>query len=559
MTVTKTLTATTSAEKNVAKIASIHEDVEDFCFVWTFEMLSEKEFESSKEVLESARFTESMLRAPSAQVRVEAARELLKKHPDCGLPYLIFARDGAISEREENYRRALDLLSVEAEKARGYEEAIETDDAESDDADNKQNEQFQSLLDWYDDVPYAFEVEGVVFVTAELARFLWQEGRHDDAIACIVPVLTRLEDEASYLQAIVASYLIQANKEEQASSLLDQMPLPAPEWYYSKTLLLFRKHGDSNISRSTLQLALTANKLMAKVILAGHAAGTTRSSANEFEENSFDEPELRGNDSLLVLDAGSGWHTTPGAIEWLAGLVNRIDPLSGTARLAEPQIKSRAKLWKTHFEIADVQIERGNYKEAKKNARMAFKEIRKVGFLNYALFQSLDQLIDIAEEYDGAKGEIIQYLDELLLQRKSIENKAEATYITAKAAESYQKLQMHEHSIKLLKEEIPAIEHLLEINEPTVCLDNLAMALFYQGCNFRELERWQEAKSAIERSVELQESYLGKDHPDLLSNLVLLSQCLVKLGELEKAKGIQARLKAIQLAFLGEEFEDPEA
>jgi tetratricopeptide (TPR) repeat protein len=559
--VTKTLTATASAEKNVTKIASIHADVEDFCFVWTFETLSEKEFESTEEVLASARFTESMLGAPSAKDRVEAAGELLKKHPECGLPYLVFARDGAIAEREENYRRAIDLLSVEAEKARGYEEAIETVDTESDDDDddNKQNEKFQSLLDWYDEVPYSFEVEGVAFVTAELARFLWQEGRHDDAIACIVPVLTRLEDEASYLQAIVASYLIQANKEEQASSLLDQMPLPFPEWYYSKTLLLFRKHGDSSISRSTLQRALTANKLMAKVILTGHATDSTGSSANEFEENSFDESELSGNDSLLVSDAATGWHTTPGAMEWLAGLIDRIDPLSGTARLTDPQIKSRAKLWQTHFEIADVQIERDNYKEAKKNARMAFKEIRKVGFLNYALYQSLDQLIDIAEEYDGAKGEIIQYLDELLLQRESIENKAEATYIIAKVAESYQKLQMHEHSMKLLEKEIPVIEHLLEINESTVCLDNLAMALFCQGCNFRELERWQEAKSATERSAELQESYLGKDHPDLLANLGLVSLCLEKLGELEKAKGIKVRMKAIQLAFYGEEFEDPEA
>ncbi len=103
------------------------------------------------------------------------------------------------------------------------------------------------------------------------------------------------------------------------------------------------------------------------------------------------------------------------------------------------------------------------------------------------------------------------------------------------------------------------MEHLLETNEPNVCLDNLAMALFYQGCNFRELERWQEAKSAIERSVELQESYLGKDHPDLLANLDLLYRCLEKLGELEKAKATKVRQKAIQLAFYGEEFEDPEA
>jgi hypothetical protein len=548
---TKPVAIRSSLERKAEIDSDAYKDLDDYCFVWTFEALSDKEFESTKEVLDSARLTESMLKAPTAKERVKAARDLLQQHPDCGLPYLILARDGVAAEREENYRRAVDLLTAEAEKAQSYEEAFDSPDEKLDN-----DEHFQSLLDWYDDVPYAFEIEGVAYVIAELARLLWQEGRHDDAVACILPALQRLQEYGSQLQAILVSYLIHADKEEQASSLLDQMSLPYAEWYYSKALLLFRKHGDSNISRSALSLALEANTAMANVILTREISDAVATS--EYESR-FGTSRININNARLAVDASTGWHTTGGAIEWLARTSTRVIPLSALQQMTNPQFLSRAKLWKTNFEIADLQIERGNLKEAKKNARMAFKEARKAGVISNALFESVDQLIQIAEEYDHSFGEIIQCLEELSSECRSIENRNEAISIIAKLAEYYQRLELYEPALKLLDEVITDTECSLEKNEPAVCLDHLAMALRSKGRSLNDLERWQEAKSPLERSLELQESYLSKDHPDLLLNLRLLSRCLKKTDESEKANEMDARFKAIQLAHYGdlsEELED---
>ncbi len=517
-------------------------------------MLSEEEFESTKEVLDSARFTEAMLNAPSAKERIEAARALLKQHPDCGLPYLVFARDGETAEREQNYRRAIKMLAIEAEKASGYEEAIETSEDEADKL--GQTEHFQSLLDWYDEVPYAFEALGVGYVAAEFARLLWQEGRRDEAIDCIIPFLQQLQEDGTFLQAVLVSYLIQMNEEVRALALLDQMPLPAPEWYYSRALLLFKQQGDTQVSRSPLKMALNENRAMAEVILtqlvAEKPTKSSGSTASEFEEKQFGVDRVRLTDARLLVDAGSGWHTTPGAAQWLESFLTKPVPLSAQQQMANPQFMSRFKLWKTNFEIADAQIERGNLKDAKKNARMAFKEIRKAGFISKALFDSIEQLIDIAFDYDGAIGEITQCLEELLKERQSIEDREQVTAITAKIADYYQRLELDEPALKLFEEEIATTEKLLETNDRAVCLDQLAQALLKKGSSLTRLERWQEATVVLERSLELQESYLGKDHPDLLLALDQLVECLQKTGEVEKAQEVDARLKAIQIAFIGD-------
>ena len=553
ITLTKAVATKSSTESNLSTDSGNHTDLEEYCFVWTVEMLSEEDFESTEETLDSARSTEAMLEAPSAKERIKAARSLLKRHPDCGLPYLIFARDGETAEREENYRRAIVLLALEAEKAAGYEEALETSDEEA--AKLGQSEHFQSLLDWYDEIPYAFEATGVGYVVAEFARLLWEEGRRDETIACIVPTLQHLQEDGTHLQAILVSYLIQMNEENRAAALLDQMPLPAPEWYYSRALLLFKQQGDNDVSRSALKLALSANKAMADIILSKVVAETTESTASKFEAERFGADHVRLADARLVVDASSGWHTTPGAIEWLKNISTRAVPLSATQQMANPQFMSRFKLWKTNFETADAQIERGNLKEAKKNARMAFKEVRRAGFISKALFDSIEQLIDIAEDYDGVTGDITQCLDELLTERHSIKDQEEATAITLKIADYYQRLELDELALKLIEEHITTTENLLETKAQTACLDQLAEALCNKGTSLTRLERWQDARAALERSLELQETYLGKDHPDLLLPLTLLSQCLRKAGDIEKADEVDAHLKAIQIAFIGDAIE----
>jgi tetratricopeptide (TPR) repeat protein len=536
ITLTKAVATKSSAESNLSTDSRNHTDLEEYCFVWTVEMLSEDDFESTEETLNSARSTEAMLQAPSAKERINAARSLIKRHPDCGLPYLIFARDGEA-----------------AEKTLGYEEALET--SEEDAAMLGQSAHFQSLLDWYDEVPYAFEPLGVGYVAAEFARLLWEEKRHDEAITCLSPHLQQLQEDGSYLQAILVSYLILINEEEKASALLNQMPLPSPEWYYSKALLLFKQQGDTDVSRSALKLALSTNRAMSHVILTKVVAETTELTATEFEAIRFGADVVRVADARFVVDASVGWHTTPGAIEWLKPLSHKEVPLSAKQQMANPKFVSRYKLWKTNFEIADAQIERGNLKEAKKNARLAFKEARRAGFISKALFDSIEQLIDIAEDYDNSYSEIAECIQELLKERSSIENKEEARFIAAKIAEFCQRIHHDELALKLLDEEITITEKLLEVNEPSVCLHNLAEAFLSKGSSFVYLERWQEAISSLERSLDLQERYLGTDHPELLLSLSLLSQCLTKTGEIEKAEKTDARLKAIQLAFLGEETE----
>lgn len=541
--------ATKSSVENKGKSDSdVHKDLEHYCFVWTFEMLSEEEFESTEEVLNAAQNTESMLKADTAKERIKAARALLKQHPECGLPYLIFARDGETTEREENYRRAIELLTIEAEKAQGYEEAVETSQEEL-----EENEHFQSLLDWYEETPYAFEIEGVGYVVAEFARILWQEGRHEEAVNLFPPALQLLQGRGALLQSVLASYLIQSKKDDLASSLLDQMPLPYPEWYYSKALLLFRKHGDNEISRSALKLALNVNAAIANLFLTGEIVDDTESLENELK---FGPSRIDLPDAPLLLDASSGWRTTSGAIEWLTKTSTRVIPLATMRQIANPQFISRYKLWKTNFEIADLQIERGNMKEAKKNARMAFKEVRKAGAISNALFESIEQLTSIAEEYDDAFGEITQSLEELVAECRRLENKDESVAITVKLAECYQRLDKHEIAINLLDEVAADVQALCEKNDPASCLDQLADALCSKGRSLSELERWQEAKPVLERSLELHQTYLSNEHPDLLLTMKLLSACLVKTGDTEKANELDERIKAIEIAFFGEFVDD---
>ena len=541
-----------SKHKTVVKEGP-HNDLDDCTAIFTFEAPPRHSDAEAVELSERQnkipKTCHDMLQSESAEARLAAARELISLRPDLGLPYAVLARESAASEDEVEslYRKSIEFLLIERDMRDRAEETLEVMDIELlQGADTSTSEASADYhLEWYDRAPYFLDDDGFALIAYEFTRHLWRIGKKEAAIDFVLPLINNLGIAASDLQILAVSYLIQSDRDAEAQSLLDQNPLPFPEWFYSKALLLFRTHGDHLISRSALRLALIEHPPMGKAI-----AGVPEAKHGAFNqvESLIDGPDqyydLDEDESTLIEDTSCAWHKTPGSTEWLLKYLVGQVPKELVLKIlnASDTDKAKAKRWKVNFDIAEAQMLRENWKEAKKYARMAFREIRNSGYQSRALYDSVRQLIELAEVFDGLTSEIVDFLEQHLHQRQDFKSVDEIAGLTEKVASFFMDLKMFDRAEKLLTESTALMEKSAEEGDTNFSLYDLATAWHNLAFCLGELRRYKEAADLFARSTDAQEKYLGRNHMENFLGLDYLARCLHHSGEHVAEAGVRQRL-----------------
>lgn len=223
--------------------------------------------------------------------RVSLARKALKVSADCADAYVLLAGETTQTSEEA---AALYLEGVAAgERALGpaaFEEDVGM---------------FWGLLETR---PYMRARQG-------LALALWDIGRGEEAIGHGEAMLRLNPDDNQGIRYLVLNWLQQLGKDAEADLLLRRYKNDGgTEWAWPAALAAFRRHGDRAASRKALARAAEANAHVAAFLVGrkkpprGRPAYVTVGGADEA--------------AAYVEDASAAWKMTPGALEWVAAILN---------------------------------------------------------------------------------------------------------------------------------------------------------------------------------------------------------------------------------------------
>ena len=143
-----------------------------------------------------------------------------------------------------------------------------------------------------------------------LAECLWAAGKHDEAIQHYKDMLHLNPNDNQGIRDLLMPRLIEMGRDEEAEALFKEYHDDGmASWIYSRTLLDFRKMGDSEISRKSLAAALKKNKHIPASLL-----------GRKKMPQSLPEYYSPGDESEAMLYAKENleaWKITAGALDWL--------------------------------------------------------------------------------------------------------------------------------------------------------------------------------------------------------------------------------------------------
>jgi len=220
--------------------------------------------------------------------RVALARKALQVSLDCADAYVLLAEETA-----RNLTEARDLF---AQGVAAGEHALG-------------EEMFKENVGHFWGI---LETRPYMRARAGLAQCLWELGRRDAAIEHYQDMLRLNPNDNQGIRDVLLDCLLEMNRDEEAERLLKQYEDDGTAtWLYNWALLVFRREGDSAEARSRLKEALQQNKHVPAYLL-----GRKRLPR--------ELPHLVGfgdeNEAIAyAANALVNWHSTPGALEWLAG------------------------------------------------------------------------------------------------------------------------------------------------------------------------------------------------------------------------------------------------
>lgn len=225
--------------------------------------------------------------APTRKKAVALARKALTISPDCADAYNLLAEETATSLDE-----AIELYTkgVEAgERALG-EEGFE--------------EFAGHFWGFLETRPYMRARFG-------LASSFWQAGKKEEAVEHFKAMLELNPDDNQGIRYILMPCLIETGRDEEAQALFEMYEEDGmANWMYARTLLDFRKQGDSRQARRSLDEAQETNPFVPDFLLGRRKMPREIPWSHGFG----DESEA----ILYVHEGRSAWQATPGALEWLA-------------------------------------------------------------------------------------------------------------------------------------------------------------------------------------------------------------------------------------------------
>jgi tetratricopeptide (TPR) repeat protein len=216
--------------------------------------------------------------------RIDLARKALDISPDCADAYVLLA------ELAESRKEALEL----------YRRGVEAGErALGPDSFTREEGHFWLVL----------ETRPYMRARLGLAELLWSSGRRDEAIAHLQAMLKLNPNDNQGLRYILSSWLLNMDRFDELSRLLEAYNEASAAWTYTNALLAFRRDGDVTASRNRLKEALRINKHVPAYLLG------TKPMPRE-------QPAYYGhgdeNEAILyAASAMGGWKATAGAMAWL--------------------------------------------------------------------------------------------------------------------------------------------------------------------------------------------------------------------------------------------------
>lgn len=218
--------------------------------------------------------------------RVALARQALALWPDCVDAWVLLA------ERENDPERAVSLYSRAVESARRALDPFFL---------------FETAGDAWE-IP---EARPYLQVRFDLAEALRQAGRIGEAVDHYKELLrlNAMDNQGARFRLVDA--LILLDRDPEAARVLDACSEELlANFFYARTLLAFRREGDSAGARNCLTLALRRNRFVPEYLL-------MEDLLLEEEPPLFFRPGERSEAVAYALDAQEVWEITPGALGWL--------------------------------------------------------------------------------------------------------------------------------------------------------------------------------------------------------------------------------------------------
>lgn len=224
--------------------------------------------------------------------RVQLARQSLEISPDCADAYVLLAEETArsVAEARQFYEKGV----AASERTLGpeiFEEGLG---------------HFWGILSTR---PYMRARRG-------LADCLWAMGEHEEAIQHYHDMLRLNPGDNQGIRYTLAACLLETSRDDELREVFEKEEYAedcSADWLFTWTLLEFRRRGDCAKARARLNTALEWNPHVPDFLLGRRRLPRLLPEHIEF-----------GGESEAInycVEFAKSWHETPGAIEWLEGMM----------------------------------------------------------------------------------------------------------------------------------------------------------------------------------------------------------------------------------------------
>lgn len=263
----------------------------------------------------------------------------------------------------------------------------------------------------------------------------------------------------------------------------------------------------------------------------------------------------------FVADTQCAWHHTPNSQMWLIKELTGADISNEKSGrkikqqvLKEPDAREASKLkrCKSDMDTAQVFADRGDLKGARRLFRSVLKELSRIesaeGIVEF--LKVAHHLAELNEEMGGGTDEIVTAVNNRVASIKPRFDDAERfyTFVFMNLSQLYNELGQHQHAADLLTQCSQVFARLLESNDPRVGVHDVSFVNYNLGVSLGSLRRYDEAVPLFQRAIELDEQYLGKDHPAISESLDHLARCLHHLGRHDEEDTVRARWHEVDLS-----------
>jgi tetratricopeptide (TPR) repeat protein len=149
-----------------------------------------------------------------------------------------------------------------------------------------------------------------------LADVLWTLGRREEAAGHLQEMLRLNPGDNQGIRYTLASWLLNLDRDDDLERLLEQYPEEgSATWAYTRTLLAFRRGGDTPEARKLLKEARKTNKHIPAYLLGNEPI--------PLDQPDYYSPGAESEAIIYTAAAVSAWKSSPGAITWLRDATKR--------------------------------------------------------------------------------------------------------------------------------------------------------------------------------------------------------------------------------------------